>query len=416
MDNMKLFGERLARVNAAINLQEPDRLPVTPMNGGLPFFIYGKGSYQDLYYNPEICEEPIIRFHDEFEPDAMLTSIYISGKACEIAQANMIDWPGRPGSIVDRMSTYQVYEREYMSADEYDELIADYTGFIINKYMPRAYPGLKGLAGFVFNPSVILGTWPFGAILSPGTAEAFANLQKMAEANNRITASSGRVIAALAEKGFPPLFTGYGEVPFDIISDYFRGTSGMFEDQMECPEKIAEACELFVRVQIAGWQYLKSEMPIKRVFFPMHKGMDGFMNPKQYHELYWEPFQKILKALIDMGATPFIYTEGAYDTRVSYMVERLSELKKGSCIVHFEKGDFAKLKKAFSGVACICGGMPVYTLEWESKEAVADRVKYLIDNCAAGGGYILDCNCVIENAKYENIRQMYETARTYGAK
>jgi hypothetical protein len=45
---------------------------------------------------------------------------------------------------------------------------------------------------------------------------------------------------------------------------------------------------------------------------------------------------------------------------------------------------------------------------------VEDRMKYLIDNCASGGGYIFDTDCSMENAKHENIVQMFETARAYG--
>jgi hypothetical protein len=399
-----------------VELREPDRMPVAPYAAGLPFFIYGKGSYQDLYYNPDVCEEPLVRFHEEFKPDLQTGPTYTSGVANEIAEAQLFDWPGRPGSIVSRMSTYQIHEREFMLADEYDELMGDFTGFLVNKYIPRALPGLKGLEGFRLSTIGGLGAGILGNILSTPVTEALAKIIKMAEASRKIDEFQGRLGQTLSEKGFPPMFGGFGLVPFDVISDMYRGTAGMFDDQIERPEKVAEACEFFADLQIAGFQYLRYDMPVKRVFFPLHKGMDGFISPKQYDELYWRPYQKILAALVDMGATPVIYTEGPYDTRIAYIAERLSELRKGSCIVHFEKGDFAALKKAFRGVACISGGMPIYTLEWGSKEQVADRVKYLVDNCAAGGGYILDTDCGIENAKHENIAQMFETARTYGKK
>jgi hypothetical protein len=411
----KLYAERNKRIQDAVALREPDQMPVAPTISGLPFFIYGKGSQKDLYYNPEVCEEPIIRYHEEFKPDLQSGPVPTPGLANEIAETSMIDWPGRPGSIVNPLSTYQVHEREFMRADEYDELLKDYTGFLINKYIPRAFPGLKGFENFRLTTN-FLGTGIFNNVFASPVTDAFAKITRMAEANRRITESQARIEKTLTEKGFPPMFAGMGQAPFDVISDYFRGTAGMFEDQIECPEKIAEACELFVDLQIAGWQYLHYDMPVKRVFFPLHKGLDGFMSPRQFDELYWRPLQKILAALIDMGATPVLFTEGPYESRISYIAERLSELKKGSCIVQFSKGDFAALKKTFQGITCISGGMPVYTLEYGTKEEVADRVKYLVDNCAAGGGYILDIDLALENAKYENIVQMYETARSYGKK
>jgi hypothetical protein len=144
--------------------------------------------------------------------------------------------------------------------------------------------------------------------------------------------------------------------------------------------------------------------------------MDGFMSPLQYDKLYWNPFQKILKHLIGHGVTPIIYCEGPYKTRMDYIRGRLLELPAGSCIIHFEEGDFADLKKKFEGIACISGGMPLYLLEWGAKQQVIDRVKYLVDNCAAGGGFLLNSSGSIENVNRENYEAMFDTARMYGKK
>lgn len=34
------------------------------------------------------------------------------------------------------------------------------------------------------------------------------------------------------------------------------------------------------------------------------------MSPEQYERIYWKPLKKCMLALIDMGVTPYIYTEG----------------------------------------------------------------------------------------------------------
>lgn len=48
------------------------------------------------------------------------------------------------------------------------------------------------------------------------------------------------------------------------------------------------------------------------------------------------------------------------------------------------------------------------------EQEVIDRTQYLIDNCAAGGGYLLNYSGTIEYAKRENYEAMFETALTYG--
>jgi hypothetical protein len=239
----------------------------------------------------------------------------------------------------------------------------------------------------------------------------------MIDEQKNYQASVNALDKKLDEMGFPPLITGMCVAPYDHISDNFRGTMGIFEDLLEIPEKIARANEMIAGLQIKYLKYFEgAPMRVKRVFFPLHKGMDGFMSPKQYDELYWEPFQKVLKYLVSIGVTPFIYTEGRYDSRVDYIRERLLELPAGSCIIHFEQGDFAELKKKFSGIACLIGGMPMYLLEYGTKQQVIDRVKYLIDNCAGGGGYLLSGGASFEKVKRENFEAMFETARTYGKK
>ena len=89
---------------------------------------------------------------------------------------------------------------------------------------------------------------------------------------------------------FPPASIPGQSALYDTLSNYFRGTLGSFEDLVECPELVEQAVELFTELQIANFQYFRFvQMPVKRVMFWMHKGMDGFMSPKQFETLYWKP-------------------------------------------------------------------------------------------------------------------------------
>ena len=153
-------------------------------------------------------------------------------------------------------------------------------------------------------------------------------------------------------------------------------------------------------------------MPVKRVMFWMHKGMDGFMNPEQFEKFYWQPFLKVINALVDMGVTPVIYTEGPYDTRL----EQMEGLPAGKCVVHFEKVDLQRAKDTVGKDCCITASFPIYLLEHGTKQEVVDEVKRQIDICAPGGGFIWDTNASIQVVKRENLEAMYDTVRDYGAK
>ena len=405
-----LFNERIKRVEDAVQLKEPDRIPIVPMLGALPYFLDGT-TYKDSMYNYEVAGKSLVNFYKDFKPDATTHLAFTSGKANEIAQSKMIDWPGRPGTKVPDFSTYQVKEYEYMEQEEYPEFISDFTGFMMRKYIPRAFPALKGLSDIRFVPSIVLNTTPLGTLYSPSALEAFDLLGKIGKEDGIAAAASNVVTDQLVAMGFPPFMTGAGEVPFDIIGDYFRGTLGALTDQVECPDEIEAACYMLADIQIASYEYFKFvPLPVKRVFFPMHKGMDGFMSPAQYEKLYWKPLKKIINALVEMGVTPVLYTEGKYHTRL----QQLSDLPRGKVIVHIEDADMAEAKKIVGKNACLSGNLPIYMLEYGTKQQVIDECKRLIDICAPGGGYIFDTNGSIDNAKRENIEAMFDTVMTYG--
>lgn len=419
MSNTQLYDERLQRVQDAIALKEPDEVPLIIRVSGAPYYLYEDvgASHATDFYDYEKTAEAFTRFHEEFKPDVRSIPLTQSGKACEICKPTMIDWPGRPGTAVPDLSTYQVLEEEYLLQEEFDEFIDDYDGFILRKFIPRAYPEFKAFENFKFNPSLLMGIQTFMNLLNDDVKNMMRNFADMIDEHQKSAKQHATLDKKLDEMGFPPLSTGSTVVPYDQISDNFRGVMGTFEDLLEIPDKLLVACNMIADRQIKMLSYFERvPMKVKRVFFPLHKGMDGFMSPSQYHELYWEPFQRVLKYLVSIGVTPFIYTEGPYNSRVDYIRERLQELPKGSCMIHFEQGDFAELKRKFEGIACLKGGLSLYDLEYGKKETVIDRVKYLIDNCAAGGGYLLAGAAGFEKVKRENFEALFETARTYGKK
>ena len=204
-----------------------------------------------------------------------------------------------------------------------------------------------------------------------------------------------------------------GLVPYDTLSNYFRGTIGTFEDLIECPDLVEQAVDLFTDLQIANFQYFRyAQMPVKRVMFWMHKGMDGFMSPGQFETLYWKPFMKVVHALAEMDVTSIIYTEGKYDSRLEQMVD----LPENKCVVHFENVNLQNAKNIVGKNSCITANFPVYLLEYGTEEQVIEEAKRQIDIGAPGGGFIFETNASIENVKRENLLVLYDTVRTYGKK
>ena len=409
----KLFNERLNRVETAIHLGTPDRVPVCCFFVSWAQRVNGS-SYADLYYDYDRAGEAAVKFYaDHPMLDVSMFSGFTSGRANELAKSQMIDWPGRPGTKVDKYSSHQVIECEFMSQEEYPEMLGDFTGFMLRKYIPRAFPALKGLSGISLTPTVVLSTSILSNLYSADAMQAYQILAEIGKADAEAAAANGKYMTQIAEMGFPSFMTGISEAPYDILGDYFRGTMGIFEDLIDedMQEYMEQACDMFADQQIAALQYFRYvDMPVKRVFFPLHKAVDGFMNDEQYERLYWKPLKKIMMALIDMGVTPIIYTEGAYNSRL----EMLTDVPKGKVLYHFEKTDIKRAKKMLSGIACIFGNLPVSMIEFGKKEDVAETTKRILDDCMPGGGYIFDFDGSLENAKPENLDAMFEVLEKYG--
>lgn len=408
--NDSTAAARLKRIDDAIAMKEPDRIPFVPFFDGVMQRMYGS-SFADNFYDYRKAGDAAVSFYKDHPLcDAYIFGASTSGRANELAGSSMIDWPGRPGTKVDKYSTHQVIEREYLDPEEYPELIDDYTGFMVRKYLPRAYTNLKGFENFSLTPTVVLSTGMLAPLYSPQMLEAYKTLEAIGQADAEAAAASAVTSEKMGELGLAPFITGMSEAPFDILGDYFRGTVGLMEDLFEYEDEIAKVCDMFADQQIAALQYFKyAPMPVKRVFFPLHKGMDGFLSPRHYEKLYWQPLKRIMDALIEMDVTPFIYTEGKYSTRL----DTLTDVPKGKVLFHFEDVDMAEAKKKFDGIACISGNLPVQMLEFGKKEQVEDYVKYLIDTCGPGGGYIFDMNGSLENAVPENLDAMFNTFEKY---
>ena len=232
-EGQKLFKERLDRVETAIHLGEPDKVPVFTFFSSYIQRAYNS-NYSDIFYNFEAAGEAALKFHQDYpQLDIALTPQFVSGKANEIAGATMVDWPGRPGTRVSPFSSHQIIERELMMQEEYSEMLNDFSGFMLRKYVPRAFSNLKGTSMLNLIPTVVTNTSILAPFSSQEAQDTFQKLAQIGTENEKAAAATAKYSNLLADMGFPPMMTGISEAPYDILGDYFRGTMGIFEDMTD---------------------------------------------------------------------------------------------------------------------------------------------------------------------------------------
>jgi uroporphyrinogen-III decarboxylase len=147
------------------------------------------------------------------------------------------------------------------------------------------------------------------------------------------------------------------------------------------------------------------------VGFPLHKGADGWMSPKQYEKFYWPSLKRVMHAFINEGLICQMFAEGGYNTRLEVVKD---DFPKGSVVWWFDQSDMALAKKVLGDKYAIQGNVPSSLMVTGSPADVKACCRKLIETCGEGGGYIMAAGCIAENPKLENLRAMMEAVREYG--
>jgi len=408
----RTYARRTRRYYDIIKLQQPDRVPCHFTAGGfMP--RYAGMTCGDFFYDYGKTVAAHEKFYNDFEVDYQVAGGALPGGVLDRLDYRLYSWPG--GDLPED-KPFQFNEKEYMRADEYDDLIVDPEAFLLRAFMPRAFGALEGLrkmplalgaTELPYLPGLLA---PFAA---PGLRDALAALMEAGQQMMDWMGVMGGIMNKLrSERGLPGVTGGASKAPFDFVGDSLRGTHGIMLDMYRQPEKVLEACErlvpLAVKMAVQGAD--ASGVPVVR--FTLHKGADNFMSPKDFERFYWPSFRAVLLGVIEEGIVPSLFVEGAYNRRLDVIAD--AGLPKGKTLWHFDQTDMAEAKKKIGGWGCIGGNVPISLFKAGTPEQVADAVKAVIDIAAPGGGYFLAPGADFDDAEEQNIRAFLETARTYG--
>jgi len=412
-DNQRLYNERGKRFHDAVNLKVPDRVPIAP---AAEFYLtrsQGLSNAEAMYdyeKTAEAWKRALNRYNWDMSP---LHWSLRSGPIMEMLGLKTFKWPGYN---LDSNSLYQFVEKEYMLADEYDELLKDPTGYTICKLLPRMagifepfehMPDPKFLGSGYTITEVI----PMLASLGP-FVEMMERLKETGQEAAKLFGIRTRLNDELKGMGYPILAEAVGLCAFDWISDNLRGLRGTMLDMYRQPDKLKAAIALFEPICAEIILLTASGADRKRVYLPLHRGADGFMSDKQFAEFYWPQLKRLLLTLVDAGLVPMPFFEGDYTPRLKY----LAELPPGKILGHFDKVDRKLCKEMLGETMCFWGNVPSTLLCTGTPDQVRDDVKNLIDTFAENGGLIIDASTPGPPAesKLENVDAMTETVFEYG--
>ena len=401
--------KREARVAAAAALGEGDRVPIAPKVGTVYAQAAGISMYEALS-DFRLMKPGVEEFLRRYETDLFWAPAAYPINVMEVLGTTAVRWPGATWGI-DRNKGFQVVDGTYMEEEEYGEFIANPAHFLMTKVWPRKHRKLAGLSKLSFNNVVEFGHYAgMSAFADPEVRQALLTLMSAGEEAVKWQQALGELNqTALSMQAPLGCVVGQG-APYDMLADNVRGYLNVPMDLLEMPETVEAAIGVMTGFALENVRAIK-EMGLKYCFMPLHGGTDDFMSDDTYRSYYLPSLRRVIDEEIALGLTPYIFFEGKYQRRLELLRD---ELPKGRIIGMFEQVDMADAKRILGETMCLCGNLPGSTLAYGTPEEVADQTKRLLDLCAPGGGFIMDCSIVMDHYREENMDAWFQTTLDYG--
>lgn len=407
-----LYAERTKRVEEAIALRVPDRVPFFPQTNFLAL-QYGRVTGKEAFYDYEKWFSACKTMNTTLAPDLCWPPLAaIPGRGLDILDCSQVSWPGH-GAPED--SSVQYTNKEYMRADEIDRFIEDPTDFLMRIYLPRVFRSLAPLAALPSLKSLFYHGYKavltLSAFSDDQVAAAIKCLVDAVVESNRYASHMTKYEKELKTLGLVQAFSGLSVLcPFDVLGDYYRGIHGIMTDMYRRPEKLIAAMEKIQPMLLEKVKDVSKTSQNRRIFIPLHLGADGFMSAEQFERFYWPYLKSMLIELIAQDFTPCPFFEGDYTSRLHY----LAELPKGKIMGLFDQTDLFKAKEIIGDTMCIVGNMPVSILQHGTPEKVRAFAKQLIDTVGADGGFIMSSRSVLDTANRKLVEIWADYTKEYG--
>ncbi|MBC5730147.1 uroporphyrinogen decarboxylase family protein [Pseudoflavonifractor hominis] len=400
--------QRIARVDAAVALREGDRVPMAPKIGMAYAQTAGIDRYEALN-DARLLRPGVEKFLQTYPCDLFWAGSGYPIPMMETLGTTAIRWPGATCGVPLNQG-FQIVDGTYMEEDEYDEFLRDPSHFCMTKVFPRKHKKLAGLAKLNFHEVVEFGHYAsMAAFADPEVRQALLTLMFAGEQAVEWQRNSA-LLRETALACQTPLGALAGQnAPYDMLADNIRGFLNVPMDLYEIPEKVTAAIDIMTEYALQNVRRLKNTGS-KYCFMPLHGGTDDFMSLEDYRTFYWPSLRRVMEEIIDCGMIPYVFCEGKYDTRL----EVLREVPRGKVIYMFEQVDIARAKAVLGDTACICGNLPTSLLLYGKPHEVVDETRRLLDTCAPGGGFLMDCSIVLDHYKEENLEAWFDTTLQYG--
>jgi len=363
------------RMIAAINLEKPDRVPISPLLGIDVAATYFGLNTAEMHKDPIKGLDILLKFFDKFGSwDGY--SIFPLVKSGYTLAGFKVKAPGQ--ELPDNYFA-QFDEGEWMKIEDY-KTVSDigWSKFVSDEYIYR---------------------------ISDWTAE------DVIKARNEILNLIVKARMEWVEKRNVGLRTGdYRVHPFFTLS-LNRSLLKFTQDLYYRPELVETALDTMTDefIQVVKAQCKNNDGNV--VFIPEERA-EGAIYPLKIFERFWWPYTKrIVESLNDEGIIPWLHLDQCWDINIPYF----KELPRASCILDLDGlTDIFRAKEILKDHLCIMSDVSASLFSIGTPKQVEDYVKKLIDKLGVDGGHILASGCEVpSDCRPENFKAFLKTGKTY---
>jgi hypothetical protein len=356
----ELFGERIARIQTAVALGKPDRVPVVLLGDAFCANHLGV-KMSEFCTSPELSTKTMIQSLTslgEFDGTEFLT---MDASMFSVLWLSDMKLAGRE---LPEGSVWQVDETGTMTVEDYDTILEK--GFmpvamdIINNRL-RDKEVMKKFQGFLD--------------YAPKAAQAWV------------------------AQGIVPFCPAMAMTPFEEMAGA-RTLPKFFRDLFKIPDKVEAVMKIRQAETLAMLRNTIQAVKPLTVFIGGTRGAGEFVSPKIFDRFVWPYIQQMVEVVVEEGAIAYLHFDSNWERDLDYF----RRLPKGKCVMSSDSAtDIYKMKEKLGDHMCLMGDVPPALLTLGTPDEVYKRCTKLINEIGPTG-YILAQSCTIPaNAKPENV-------------
>jgi hypothetical protein len=370
------------RIDTAIRLGKPDRVPVVPI---IDFFAgrYGGINQHEMFFDIGKADAALEKTLRDLGPiDGQNLSYAGLGRIMQVLFPTPPIMPGVGGEPPD--GQFQFVEKTVMEWEEYRQIKErGPLRWILDK-MKLSNPQMG-------NPMGMLKT--FGGVAT--------DIMKAKRSMKRLQSKGIESMVA-----YNIVFT-----PMEYISLFMRSFNDFVLDLFRHPEDVKEASRALMKtMQMQGALMVKMS-GLKRVFMGGTRTSASCLSPKQFEEFALPEWQEMCEYWVGKGVTPILHFDSDWTAFFPY----LKHLPRGKCVLNLDgTSNIFAAKDQLGDHMCIMGDVPAALLKLGEPEEVDEYCRRLITEVGAEGGFILSSGCTIPvDAKPENVKAMLRSVHNH---